>query len=140
MAAPTTLSDARQPRGEDAIWGIGELAAELDVTARAIRFYESKGLLSPRRVGTTRVYGRLERARLILILRGKTLGLSLRQIQEYLELYGERGSGRKKQLEHVVENTDRWLAKLEKKKQDLERTIAELRTIRRESKKKLARL
>ncbi len=140
MAATTTLSDAQQPRAEDAIWGIGELATELGVTARAIRFYESKGLLSPRRVGTTRVYGRRERARLILILRGKTLGLSLRQIQEYLELYGERGSGRKKQLEHVVENTERWLTKLEKKKQDLERTIAELRTIRRESKKKLAGL
>mgnify|MGYP002176778841 CR=1 FL=1 len=140
MAATTTLSDAQQPRGEDAIWGIGELAAEQGVTARAIRFYESKGLLSPRRVGTTRVYGRRERARLILILRGKTLGLSLRQIQEYLELYGERGSGRKKQLEHVVENTERWLVELEKKKLDLERTIAELRTIRRESKKKLARL
>ncbi|HEY8977140.1 MAG TPA: MerR family DNA-binding transcriptional regulator, partial [Burkholderiaceae bacterium] len=35
---------------------ITELAAEFDVTPRAIRFYEDVGLLEPTRAGRNRVY------------------------------------------------------------------------------------
>jgi len=55
---------------------VTELARETGVTARAIRFYESKGLLNPQRAGTTRIYTHRERGRLQLILRGKRLGLA----------------------------------------------------------------
>ena len=57
------------------------------MTARAIRFYEDKGLITPQRAGTTRVYSTRDRARMILILRGKRLGFSLITIKEYLDLY-----------------------------------------------------
>lgn len=57
------------------------------MTARAVRFYEDKGLINPRRAGTTRVYSHRDRARMILILRGKRLGFSLSTIKEYLDLY-----------------------------------------------------
>ena len=57
------------------------------MTARAIRFYEDKGLITPQRAGTTRVYSARDRARMILILRGKRLGFSLSTIKEYLDLY-----------------------------------------------------
>jgi DNA-binding transcriptional MerR regulator len=57
------------------------------MTARAIRFYEDKGLITPQRAGTTRVYSARDRARMILILRGKRLGFSLSTIREYLDLY-----------------------------------------------------
>ncbi|MEC7520911.1 MAG: MerR family DNA-binding transcriptional regulator [Myxococcota bacterium] len=120
------------------VWGIGDLARELETTARAIRFYESKGLLSPQRVGSTRVYGRRERARLQLILRAKSLGLSLREIKQYLDLYGEHGEGRKKQLEMVVERTGQMISELEAKRAEIDKTLAELRLIRRESQKKLS--
>ncbi|MBV9755883.1 MAG: MerR family transcriptional regulator, partial [Alphaproteobacteria bacterium] len=70
----------------DQFYTVTQLSAELGVTPRAIRFYETKGLLAPRRAGTTRVYTHRDRARLILILRGKRLGFSLREIKEYLEL------------------------------------------------------
>lgn len=66
---------------------VTELAAELGVTARAIRFYEDKGLIQPGRVGATRAYTRREHARMQLILRGKRLGFSLREIKEFLDLY-----------------------------------------------------
>jgi DNA-binding transcriptional MerR regulator len=66
---------------------VPELAKELNITQRAIRFYESKGLLLPQRAGTTRVYSHKDRARLILILRGKRLGFSLEEIREFLDLY-----------------------------------------------------
>ena len=72
-----------QPR----LYTVTELAHELGMTARAVRFYEDKGLISPRRAGTTRVYSGRDRARMILILRGKRLGFSLSTIKEYLDLY-----------------------------------------------------
>ena len=73
--------------GEKRLYTVTELAKELGMTARAIRFYEDKGLITPQRAGTTRVYSARDRARMILILRGKRLGFSLSTIKEYLDLY-----------------------------------------------------
>jgi DNA-binding transcriptional MerR regulator len=69
------------------LYTVTELAKELGMTARAVRFYEDKGLITPQRAGTTRVYSARDRARMILILRGKRLGFSLNAIKEYLDLY-----------------------------------------------------
>ncbi len=66
---------------------ISQLAREFAVTPRALRFYEDKGLLTPRRVGLSRVYSHRDRAKLQLILRGKRVGLSLIEIKEILDLY-----------------------------------------------------
>lgn len=73
--------------GKPALYTVTELASELGVTARAIRFYEDKGLLSPSRAGAKRVYSYRDRARMKLILRGKHLGFSLRDIKLFLDLY-----------------------------------------------------
>lgn len=66
---------------------ISQLAREFEVTPRALRFYEDKGLLTPRRDGMNRVYSHRDRAKLQLILRGKRVGLSLIEIKEILDLY-----------------------------------------------------
>jgi DNA-binding transcriptional MerR regulator len=66
---------------------ISQLAREFEVTPRALRFYEDKGLLTPRRDGMNRVYSHRDRGRLQLILRGKRVGLSLIEIKELLDLY-----------------------------------------------------
>ena len=79
--------DAADGHGKPRLYTVTELAAELGVTARAIRFYEDKGLLSPSRAGATRVYTYRERARMMLILRGKRLGFTLRDIKQFLDLY-----------------------------------------------------
>lgn len=71
----------------DRTYTISELAREFEVTPRALRFYEDKGLLSPRREGMNRVYSHRDRGRLQLILRGKRVGLSLLEIKEILDLY-----------------------------------------------------
>jgi DNA-binding transcriptional MerR regulator len=68
---------------------ISELAREFQVTPRALRFYEDKGLLSPTRDGLNRVYSVRDRARLKLILQGKSVGFSLSDIREILDLYTE---------------------------------------------------
>jgi DNA-binding transcriptional MerR regulator len=69
------------------LYTVTELARQLGMTPRAIRFYEDKGLISPQRAGTTRVFSARDRARMILILRGKRLGFSLSTIKDYLDLY-----------------------------------------------------
>ena len=56
-----------------------ELAESVGVTPRAVRFYESRGLLKPRRAGAMRIFTQTDRARLSLILRGRRLGFSLSQ-------------------------------------------------------------
>ena len=82
-----SASPPAQPADDNRLYTIGELAAELGVTTRTIRFYEAKGLIAPARRGVARCYSRRDRGRLKLILRGKNLGFSLEAIAEYLKLY-----------------------------------------------------
>ena len=111
------------------LFAIADLASEFGISTRAIRFYESKGLLDPERVGGTRVFRRRDRARLILILRGKRLGFSLRDIAEYLSLY-DADSTRTAQVELLVEKVEERLDLLNQQMTDLNTTIAELQEIR----------
>lgn len=55
---------------------ISDLARELDITTRAIRFYEEQGMLSPERRGQERIYSPRDKVSLKLILRGKRIGFS----------------------------------------------------------------
>ncbi|MGF1474717.1 MAG: MerR family DNA-binding transcriptional regulator [Geminicoccaceae bacterium] len=108
---------------------IGELARELAMTPRAIRFYEDKGLISPRRFGSQRVYGRRERGRLVLILRGKRLGFSLREIREWLDLY-DADTNQIAQSAHLRKKIDHRIAELEDQRVALDETLDELREVR----------
>lgn len=117
-----------EPENRD-LFAIADLAREFDISTRAIRFYETKGLLQPERVGATRVFRRRDRARLILILRGKRLGFSLRDISEYLSLYDAQSQSA--QVSLLVAKVDERLSLLERQKADLETTIDELREIRK---------
>lgn len=110
---------------------IGELAGALGVTRRAIRFYEAKGLLTPDRRGVARTYNRRDCARLSLILRGKNLGFSLDDIKRYLELY-DADPAQIAQVRMLAAKVDQHIAELEKKRADVDRTLAELRDIRRQ--------
>ena len=111
------------------LYTIGELSREFGVTSRTIRFYESKGLLSPRRKGTARSYTKRDRAQLILVLRGKNLGFTLEEIKEYLELYAADAT-QVKQLQHLLAKIDDRIELLRTKRSDLERTQRELKAIR----------
>ena len=110
------------------LFAIADLAKEFGISTRAIRFYEAKGLLAPERLGATRVFRRRDRARLILILRGKRLGFSLRDISDYLSLYD---ANRSQQVSLLTAKVDERLASLESQLQDLQTTIAELKEIRK---------
>jgi DNA-binding transcriptional MerR regulator len=110
------------------LYSIADLAREFGISTRAIRFYESKGLIAPERLGATRVFRRRDRARLILILRGKRLGFSLRDISDYLTLYD---ADRSQQVTLLAEKVDERLQLLEQQLMDLQTTIAELHEIRK---------
>jgi len=108
-------------------YSIRELSQEFDVTTRTLRFYEEKGLLSPSRSGQNRTYSAADRARLILILRGKMLGLSLEQSSDLIAMY-DPASNNKKQLETLIEKIQSRRHQLEAQKQELERMIVDLET------------
>jgi len=111
---------------------VTELARELGITPRAIRFYETKGLLNPRRAGTTRIYTHRERGRLQLILRGKRLGFSLTDIGDYLDLY-DADPTQHDQIMMLLDKVNTRIAALEVQKTDLDATLEELASVRRQA-------
>lgn len=88
LNATTASMQLGDPSDEpDAVYRIGDLAREFNVTLRTLRFYEDKGLMTPQRSGSTRLYRQSDRARLSLILFGKRVGFSLVEIRTVLESY-----------------------------------------------------
>ena len=112
------------------LWTISELADELNVTTRTIRFYEDKDLLRPQRLGANRVFNYQDRARLHLILRGTRLGFSLEEIKEFIELYKtEVNPNQTEQIDYLLQRVRAKVATLRQQQQDLAMTIDELNHI-----------
>ncbi|MEI9851754.1 MAG: MerR family DNA-binding transcriptional regulator [Sphingomonas sp.] len=114
-----------EPRDDREHFSISELCAEFAVTARALRFYEDEGLISPERRGTSRVYSHRDRARLAWILRGKRVGFSLAEIKEMIDLY-DVGDGRRVQRLVTMERCRARIALLDSQKRDIDAAIEEL--------------
>lgn len=113
----------------DRLFTIGELAEAFDITTRAIRFYEARGLLAPQRVGANRSYTRRDKGRLTLILRGKNLGFTLEDIAEYLALY-DADPVQEAQTRLLLEKIETAINDLQQKRADLDRTLRDLKDIR----------
>jgi DNA-binding transcriptional MerR regulator len=127
----------RSEPGERDLYAIADLAREFGISTRAIRFYEAKGLLTPERVGATRVFRRRDRARLILILRGKRLGFSLRDIADYLSLYDAHAQT--PQVKLLIDKVRERVTLLEAQLADLQTTLGELREIETLARDRLSR-
>jgi DNA-binding transcriptional MerR regulator len=115
--------DLRRP---ERTYTIRQLCNEFKVTPRALRFYEDKGLLFPARDGMNRVYSHRDRARLILILRGKRVGLSLAVIRDILDLYKVDDTGAAQLAKSVRKFREQILA-LEAQREDIDHAVAELK-------------
>jgi DNA-binding transcriptional MerR regulator len=119
-------ADPADANGDEPSYSIGDLARKFDVTLRTLRFYESRGLLSPSRDGHRRRYGRQDADRLTVILKAKKLGFTLSDICEMIAADGEASRhalklSREKCLEQI--------AVFERKLADTEEALAELRWI-----------
>jgi len=103
---------------------ISDLAQELGVTTRTIRFYEEQGMLAPERRGQERIYSARDRVTLMLILRGKRIGFSLAECKELIDLYDPAG-GNRKQLDHFLE-------KIAERREHLARQLLDIQQMQRE--------
>jgi DNA-binding transcriptional MerR regulator len=131
-AAPRPLSvpvlapaPARARQADAGRYTITQLAAEFDVTPRAIRFYEDMGLLAPARAGRNRVYTQRDRTRLKLTLRGKRLGLSLLEIKQLVDMY-DSPADTAQQLQAFLGVLAQHRGVLERQREDLDLTLAEI--------------
>ncbi|NDV85903.1 MerR family transcriptional regulator [Aurantimonas aggregata] len=104
------------------VFKIGDLSREFGVTLRTLRFYEDRGLLSPQRRGTTRLYSRQDRTRLRLILLAKMLGFSLTEAKQLIEIYHQPG-GKRRQLEVALERFQEQHEILHQQKREIEDSI-----------------
>lgn len=121
----TEASAAQSPESNGRLFTITELAAEFDITPRAIRFYEDMGLLEPSRSGRNRVYTHRDRTRLKLTLRGKRLGLSLQEIKQLVDMY-DASTGAAPQLKAFLQVLQQHRQALEQQLDDIEITLAEI--------------
>lgn len=108
-----------------------EMCAKFEVTPRTLRYYEYIELLRPEKDGRHRWYGPREVARMTLILRGRRFGFSLEEIRQWLLIYDTKGTIA--QYRTFVEYADRQLVELQRQRDELEATIAELRALRDET-------
>lgn len=105
-----------------------EMCARFDVTPRTLRYYEYIELLFPEKEGRSRFYRAGEIARMTLILRGRRWGFSLEEIRQWLQIYGDEGT--EQQNREFLRLADRQLEALEKERQQLDDTIADLKKSR----------
>ncbi|WP_110950672.1 MerR family transcriptional regulator [Pseudomonas bohemica] len=108
-------------------YSISDLARELDITTRTIRFYEEQGMLSPQRRGLERVYSSRDKVTLKLILRGKRIGFSLAECRDLIGLYDPTGDNQK-QLTTMLEKIAERRAQLDQQLLDIQQMQLELDT------------
>jgi DNA-binding transcriptional MerR regulator len=119
-----------QPRPSSDSYSISQLARELDISTRAIRFYEEKGLISPRRThGNQRAYSKRDRTRLKLILRGKRFGYSLNEIAEMIGLT-DVDMDEREQIQKSLAYGDRKLSEIQDHISELQEMAKELTDLR----------
>ena len=106
---------------------IGELSQEFDLTLRALRFYEDKGLITPQRRGVTRLYSPQDRERIALIVKGKKLGFTLTQIRDLVA--AQEGRSDASSLNLSREKCLEQINLLEKQRHQIESALAELRRV-----------
>ena len=118
-------------------WTVGELAEELGITTRTLRFYESEGLISPERRGTVRIFHARDHARMRLILRGKRFGMSLPEIREIVDMYDGAATSERRQLQLLLSRLDEIHRDLQQRAKDLRRILTEVDAVAKKCRSRL---
>lgn len=125
---------------EERTWTVGELADDLGVTTRTLRFYEAEGLITPARSGTSRVYGPRDRARMRLILRGRRFGMTVAECREIVDMYNGAESSEQRQLQTLLGRLGEIAEDLKRRQADLKRTLAEVTDVAGQCRRRLDEL
>jgi DNA-binding transcriptional MerR regulator len=125
--------------GDQELRGIADVAKSLGVTPRTLRFYEDRGLIEPTRVAGNRLYSRRDLARMQLILRGKRLGFSLADIEEFLNLY-DADPQHLEQMRALAACCRERITELRATREALDQTIGEMEALEREALQRIARV
>lgn len=120
-------------------WTIAEIADEFAITHRTVRYYEDKGLVTPERRGTLRVFHPRDRTRLRLVLRGKRLGFPLDEIRTIVDMYDQQ-PGESGQLSYLLNQIDERRGDLWLRRRDIDAALAELDDLEHRCRTDLARL
>ena len=121
-------------------YSVGQLAEELGVTTRTLRFWEEAGIVSPARTsGSMRVYDARDRARLVLALRGKRFGMSLAAIREIVDMY-DAEPGEEGQIRRLLASLEGVRADLVSRREEITRTLDEVDDVTRRCHDRLAEL
>jgi DNA-binding transcriptional MerR regulator len=120
---------------------VGQLAADLGVTTRTLRFYEEAGIVSPARSasGAARVYDARDRARLVLALRGKRFGMSLAEIREIVDMY-DAEPGEAGQIRRLLASLDDVRTDLLARREEIMRTLDEVHDVTARCRDRLSEL
>lgn len=119
---------ANPPGKNEDLSRIGDMAKAFGVSLRTLRFYEDKGLLAPRREGNTRLYTHRDRARMKLIMLGRKVGFSLRDVKQIMDLYDPAGSNMR-QMKLALEKSEKQMARLHSQREALDEAVGDLRDL-----------
>ena len=117
---------------------ISELAREFGITTRTIRFYEEKGLIAPLREGQKRLYSNADRVRIKLILRGKRIGMTLRECVDFIDMYDPEHNNTE-QLHSLIDDVKSRRGQLLQQKRDIDDMLAGLDEVQLLCEESLAR-
>ncbi len=132
------MSRKQDSPAADRTWTVRELADQLGVSTRTLRFYEAEGLIAPERRGTARIYHPRERARLKLILRGRRFGMTLAECQEIIDIYDGAATSERRQLETLLARLADVDRDLRQRRDDLTRIISEVGSVSQLCQRRLA--
>lgn len=118
VAAPEAVRDST-------VFTIGDLSREFGITLRALRFYEDKGLIAPRRDGMTRLYSEADRKRLAVILKGKHLGFTLSEIRALVAAHEGQEAGLSLSRDRCLAQ----IAQLERQRSEIDNALDELKAM-----------
>lgn len=134
------MSGTKDSLSASRTWTVRELADQLGVSTRTLRFYEAEGLITPERRGTARIYHPRDRARLRLILRGRRFGMTLAECREIIDLYDGAETSERRQLERLLGRLGDIQHDLQQRRDDLGRTIDEVESVTRICRERLSTL
>ena len=117
---------------EQSFYTMRQMTRELGITARTLRHYEEQKLIAPARRGQTRLYSFADRARILIILRGRRLGFSVHEMREMLRMYDYKDSDERDEIMTARSKFVERIGKLERKLRDVDQSLRQIKECVRE--------